>query len=471
MGSKSRKRDGRKKKGGTWGKQLGGIYRLVYLVHRFRLYRLFKHVPDAAIGRFAVLFRKAFFGKAEKMRRRIKNSLFGLTGKQYPPAFTKEFASTVLNSMSHLLLDLMLKVPNYMPRDLPRLMTFEGLDILDDALKQGKGILMPSVHVGQFFHCVGGLLFHKNGYKVAAVGNLKNRDLFEIVVGFPQYARLKVVGKDKYKTLKDELIECLSQNYIVFLMHDIAKRNNLKTQFIPGNREILAPTPQGIVALHGETGAPIIPIVSIPTGIFTRSKLKILDPSPILDIMNDPSIPAGKEFHGRISTAINSLLFPYTLSYMAYWEEIMTFGSRVLDGKITLPKNSTFQEIIEIIEKELQGLIENSYELERKDQFIINFIRSTMDELRQVHAQESKEHDQDVRLHRKSSILIGGLTTREQLEKIFGVITKILKEARYHDTAMCCRNQASSIKFFFQEARKVPTKEIKNANQDGPTGS
>ncbi|MHA1679593.1 MAG: LpxL/LpxP family acyltransferase [Promethearchaeota archaeon] len=420
-------RKGRKgKKTGSWGgRQLGGIYRVVFIIHKFKVYRFFRHVPDYAIGRVSYLFTKLFFRKQlPKMAARIKVSLQGFTGKEYPAKFMKRIQNIVFMSMGNLLFDLMLKAPNYNRMALHDVMRFENLDILDEALKKGRGVLMPSIHIGQFFHCLGGLLLHESGYKVAGVGNMTNRLLFDHIVSYPQYRNLVVVGKDKFHSLKENLVKNLKENHIIFLMHDIARGNNLRTRFIDGRSNFLVPTPQGIVALHRETGAPIIPMVSIPDGRFTRSILRILDPSEIERVSRASRNASPEEFHGRLSTAINKVLFPYAISYLPYWEEVMTVGSRIFNVSIRFKRGATLLDIMQHSMNELVGVIKGSFEPGRKDGELISWLTGLFNESNFDAGKLGK-----YTIQHKSFVTIGGLTTPRQIKKMLSILARLSKKA------------------------------------------
>jgi len=348
------------------------VYELANKIHRYRVYKLFKHVPYPFIAGFSHLLARVFFGTSKKLVSRIRGSVKAIAGKDYPPGFVRKVADANLKNMGNLMLDLMLKAPNVDETNYMRLITFDGLEHLERALALGKGVLVPSVHVGEFFHCLGALLL--KGYEIAGVGNMKNRLVFEAVAGFPQYRKLRVVARDSYEKIHASLVQHLKKNRIVFLMHDIPRAQNLRTPFIHGEKNYLVPTPQGIVALQRETGAPIVPVVAIPDGSFTSSVVKVLDPSAIQAAIDAHESDPPEAFHGHVSTAINKELFPYILRYPHCHEELTGIGSFLLDLAVKFPRGAGLGDVIGIIEKNVETLIRGSFEPGRADALLLEWL-------------------------------------------------------------------------------------------------
>jgi lauroyl/myristoyl acyltransferase len=423
-GKKGKGRGKGKKKAGTAFGDLQKFYEITNKIHRYRVYKLFSHVPDPFIAGFSHLLAKVFFGTSKKLVMRMRRSVHAVTGKNYPPSFVRKVADANLKNMGTLLVDLMLKAPNYDGRNYTRVVKFEGLEHLEKALSLGKGALVPSIHVGQFFHCLGGLLL--KGYEMAAVGNMKNRLVFEGVMGFPQYRKLHAVPRDSYEKIQANLIQHLKKNRIVFLMHDIARAHNLRTPFIRGQKDFLVPTPQGIVALQRETGAPIVPIVSIPQDRFTRSIVKVLDPSGIQNAIDQHRDDPPEIFHGHVSTAINKEIFPYILQYPHCYEELTGIGSFLLDLAIKLPRKASLLDVIGTIEKDVDALIRGSFEPGRADPRLLEWLGTGW-----KHGKDFLANGGGVEftLPTRASIKIGGRVTSEQLSKILAVLATLLRRA------------------------------------------
>lgn len=421
------KKKTKKKKAGRWGKGLGGIYQVVNFIHRQRIFKLFKYVHPSLVAGLAHFFSKIFLGTSKRTKARIKKSLLLVTGKKYSKKFQGIITDTVLKHMSVLLFDIMLKAPNFTTKDYHKVVEFEDIKYLDEALAKGQGVLIPSVHVGQFFHNVAGLLLHPKQYEVAGVGNMANRLIFENVAVMPQYKNVHIVPRDKYGKVKQRLVHHLNKNRIVFLMHDIPRGSNLRTFFTRGKRELLVPTPQGIIALHLLTRAPIVPMVSIPDGRFTKSVVKFLNPKAIQAVSDKFWGAPAEKFHGEMSTAINEALFPYLVKYIHCWEEVM--GANRLEEVIRFPKFSTRGELLDKIKAYLEKMIKNSYEPGRNDDNILEWLKKTWERL----DQNLENDERDAKLPHKSFIRLKCEKAAVQIHAILKILENLFNKSNNDD--------------------------------------
>ncbi|MBN2151256.1 MAG: hypothetical protein JW839_07425 [Candidatus Lokiarchaeota archaeon] len=414
---------GRKKAGSAFG-DLQAFYEVTNKMHRYRVYKLFKHVPDPLIAGFSHLLARAFFGSSKRLVTRMRRSVAAVAGKEYPPSFARKVADANLKNMGTLLLDLMLKAPNYDATNYTRVVRFEGLEHLEGALALGKGALVPSVHVGQFFHCLGALLL--KGYEIAAVGNMKNRLVFEAVAGFPQYRKLRAVPRDSYERIHASLVRHLRRNRIVFLMHDIARAHNLRVPFVHGQRDCLVPTPQGIAALQRETGAPVVPVVAVPDGRFTRSVVRVLDPAAIQKAIDQHKGDPPGAFHGHLSTAINKELFPYVVRYPHCHEELTGIGGFLLDLAVKFPRGAGLADVIGAAEKHVAALVRGSFEPGRADERFLGWLGGVWKHGREAVARGGGG---GFALPNRARIKTGGMATRDQVSKVLAALAALFNRA------------------------------------------
>lgn len=424
------------------------FYEIANKIHQHRVYKLFKHVPDPLIAGFSHLLARIFFGSSKKLVSRMRGSVQALAARPYPAWFSRKLADANLKHMGVLLFDLMLKAPNYDEKNYTRVARFEGLEYLDKALAMGKGVLMPSIHVGEFFHCIGGLLL--KGYEIAAVGNMQNRLVFERLMTFPQYRKLHAVGRDSYEKIHEELVGHLKQNHIVFLMHDIARRHNLRTPFVHGMRDYLVPTPQGIVALQRETGAPVVPIVAVPDGRFTRSIVTIVDPSGIEATIQAHKGDPAPAFHGQLSTAINKALFPYILRFPHCHEELTGIGSYLLDHAIKFPAKAILPDVLATVAEFVAALVKGSFEPGRADEPLLAWLEEGWKHGREVLACSNVPV---FMLPNKASIKIGGRTTREQISKVLFVLARLFRRASMPELEEYYITRNASVPKFFDNRK------------------
>ena len=422
MGKKIKKR-----KAGKWGKGLSGIYQVVNFIHKYKIYKMFKPIPLPFMEGFAHLFSMVFFRKSEKAKRRMKKSIQTLTGVRFSEKKLGRLTDAVMKNMGILLFDVMLKGPNQTSKTMHKLVKFEDIKYLDDALKLGKGAIIVSLHLGQFFHTIGGLAMHPAGYHIAVVANMANQMIFEHLVMLPKFRRLHPIGRDKYRNLKEELYAHLNENHLIFLMHDMSNKRNFKVPFIAGKKNFLVNPPQGAIKLHRESGAPIVPMLSIPNGRFTKSTLKFFDSQKLLEISEQFKEEEDKIIHGELAIAINKMLYPYMIKYIHCNEELTGIGSRVFNVKIKLPKELTLQNIIEKIQKWVIELIENSYEPERNDEKLIEEIMSIFNIYNSILKENQSKRGKRVLKH-NGIIRLGGMEPRAQIKKLLLIINLLLRE-------------------------------------------
>jgi len=361
-----------KKKGPAWGRDLGSTFGFVRLVHRFRLYQPFVLVPPGVVEACGHLFSRLFFPRNSSTRKKLGEYIDQFTDRHHAPKIRARLVDLTLRNMGALLFDVAFKLPGYRPSSFSRVVQFSGKERLDAALAGGNGAIVVSLHVGQFFYMP--LALAMSGHYVAAVANEDNRRMFEILAGRPDFRNVHVVFSASYAKLQERLVAHLRANHIVILMHDVGSGHHLKVPMFPGKAPILVGTPQGALALHHETGAPIIPVVNVPRERFTASTVTFLDPSPIKNACLDAENARGKKFHGQASLEINGILYPFARKYITCWQALLPTGNNVFRERLRFAKGTALNVIISSIHDYLTGLIYGSYEPGRDDGALLAWI-------------------------------------------------------------------------------------------------
>ncbi len=441
----------RKPTGRAFGKELGGIYKVVSFVHKYRLYRLTRFAPYSGVIGFTYFFVKVFFSKSKAMNARARRYLALFSGHAFPPRLHTQLVETVLKNMGLILFDMMLKAPNVGQKDYRRIVALEGDGYLEGALKAGKGAIVTSLHMGEFLHPLGAIALDPRGFKLVVVANMANQLVFENLITLPAFRSTKVVGRTGYKNIKEELIRELGDNKVVFLMHDIAGNNNLKVPFIHGEKEFLVAVPQGAVALHRVTGAPIVPALAIPRGRLTESTLVFFDPAPLLQLSEACKGLPQKEYHGRMSIGINKVLFPYLVKYLHTWEEIITFGTRTFDIKLRFPKGAGLPRVIADIDGWIKGQIEGSYEPGRDDEALLSWVKRLMAQLQEL-VSKTNANDPGFQLVAKSYVQLGGMGTQAQVEKLLSVMKALLGKAGLRSGVQLLADNLGAVRGFYQSS-------------------
>ncbi len=415
-------------------------------IHRYKIYKLFKIVPEHQVHGLSYLVTRFMFPPGNMAWKRLRKSMPVFIGHPVSKAFLEKLLDILFKYMGVLLFDLMLKAPDIDPSDIDKHVTFENLHVLDAALAGKKGAILVSLHTGQFFHALGGLALHPAGYKVAGVANMANRLIFDNLRVLPKFKRVYAVARDKYGTIKDGLLRHLRLNHLVFLMHDMGGHNHLKVPLVPGARDMLVPVPQGVVALQEESGAPVLPVIVIPRGRVTRSIVRFLDPAGINKALEDTRGKSPQVRHGLVSCAINAALFPYALDYLHYWEELMALGTRVASERLVLDKGLYIDEVIKHCKAWFERHVSGSFVPGRADERLVQWgsgLFSTSTSL------GSQEQPNGYVLPHKTFISIGGLSSKDQIKKMFNALSILLVRAGHQAESAMLEENLSNIDNFF----------------------
>ena len=218
-------------------------------------------------------------------------------------------------------------MPNITPQNYSHYVTIENQHFLDEALAQGHGVILPSVHINHFFYIIMALIYHKNRYPVVPVGNMENIQIFQFLANPKAIPNLHIVGADKFEIINQKLQHHARINHCLLLMHDMGRLHQLRTPFWDGKHPFLYHTPQSGIKLHQEEESVILPVVAIPSSTPGKQIIRFLDPTPITQVDRLDLDKNSKEYHGRISLEINKILAPYIMGFAHCWEEILNFAN------------------------------------------------------------------------------------------------------------------------------------------------
>jgi KDO2-lipid IV(A) lauroyltransferase len=411
-----------KKKGGTWGRDLGPTFQIAAFVHRYHLYRPFKHIPARIPYVLGMLFGHAFVGTSAIIRPRLEKT-FRLFFPHATERRIRQLRFATVTHMGQLLFQIMLRNPNITPNNLHHFVQFRHEERLKNALALGKGVIMPSVHTGDFILMLGSLVL--KGYPVAAVGNLQNITLFQHLIPRSDFGSLYVIGSTKFGEIKEQMAEHLQRNHIVFLMQDYANNQQLATPWSPGRYEFLIHTPQSWISLHHKYGSPIVPVINHPQGELGKIIVDFLDATPVIQLNQKLQNSSSKELHGRMSMALNHLLLPYILAYSHVWEEILNFLNARIGDVLLIPANTSLDALIPLVKAKCQSLIDHSYEPGREDGVILMDLEKTWAQLQQ------KIHDPTKSIGSKRlKIDLGARSCMDRIKKLILCTEQIINRTK-----------------------------------------
>ncbi len=377
-------------------------YRFSHEVYRRQIYKKFLGKPFLPFRLLAILIgniqARSYYSKLNT----IWPILYPNSANQHKKK-KKTYRRWVRRLMAYIIeffFEITFFLPNQSPENIDTFITLSGENHLISALREGRGVLSPGLHLGHFFHTLGRFRFHtiegENGpepMKLSMVGTPENEFL------------LRQQGKDlpnlypiitgPAKNLKGEISAHLRANHVVFLMQDYSRPRQLRIPFIYGTKfhNFLVPTPQMLTSQYFLQGSPIIPILAIPGKDLRFSKLIIFSEiNPMkMDVMKEKSGVLRQEIEkyqrgelsrkqqrGLISLLINRAINPYLLKYPFYWEEIFAFRSRN-HLPIKLTNTTKGKDIMERLCNEAVTFLNQSYEPGREDDALLSLFQKIND--------------------------------------------------------------------------------------------
>lgn len=426
----------------SWGKGLDKVFRFVNFIQHYRIYRMFAVLPKSVpliIGRiFAVIMN----GKNKVLHRKIASSIRTFLPNASPQQINSLVNASIIH-MGQLLIDVMLHFPNITPKNIQSYLKYSHLDRLDRALAVGKGVLLPTVHIGNFFSIVAALVGHPKKYPLVVIANMGNQKVFEELIVQKGIKHLYMVGRDDFAKLEQILLTHLNANHCILIMYDMGKKTQLRTPFWYNRYPFLVHTPQSIFSLHRKTGAPILPVVAKPINSLLLHEIYFCDPSPLDSVSQQFCIPntmtSKKQIHGELALTLNQILFPYLTAFPHVWEEVHNFTISRSGDELCFIANITLNAFISQCHAKLYWILENSYEAHRKDDKLSEILTKEFPKV--TIALRDPNH---VLFFHKTRIQLRNLTGLQNFQKITNIIKDLLKnknENEAHAILMQISNQ------------------------------
>jgi lauroyl/myristoyl acyltransferase len=374
--------------------RLGGdfsrVYRMGRWVHKSGYYRLFRPRFEL-IQKFWGMFGSLILQRPKPQKKAIaglKVLLPGLSDSDYHKLSRHYFAF-----LAELMIDMMFNIVTIGIHNWQQHIKVQGVEYLEAALSEKRGVLMPTLHIGEFFHLLAYLAFKTTAtgskqYEYVVIGTVENVSLFSFMTS--QNRNVFTITTRDYSEVKDKIIRHLKKNRIIILFHDFSKVTHLHTPFNCGPLNFLKPTPQSLISLHKETRAPIVPAVVLPQSYLNHSVVKFLDPTPIYMQLSSLNENDDRSYHGEISIVLNKMLHPYLRRYPYQWEELASFGGWVRLHHIKVPKNTTWFQLICLMHEKMHELLKNSYSPNRNDEALHNLLDDTQQKI--INSMESSSY-------------------------------------------------------------------------------
>lgn len=417
------------------------FFRFTHFVYRNRLYRGFDKISFLGLRIIAIILGKIFAGKVYKKLQRIWKFLYptdflkGVNTNRWSDRFIA--FNIDLYSIATFLL------PTYTRKKINKLSKVHGFENIVNALQKEKGVLIPSIHVGQqinpMYFLINQRIMINNKEKkifITALSSPSKEFIFREIA--KKFDNVDVIITGNFNHLRDTIRNHLKQNHCVVLMQDFYKESQMRVPFIYGSKkyDFLVPCPQMISSLYFNLGSPIIPMLSLSETDLSRSttyffnelnlenEIGRLDDTFLKKTLQDFSNGqlSKKDKFGLLTLMINKLLNPYILKYPFYWEELFYFMKKT-QFKIQYHEINSYYDFFKVTIERLRFLIENSYEPNRDDQKILLFLAQIEKEIQPLILEEKDKFNLD-----KKYIELGRLNGHDAIEKVVSIVLSYQNE-------------------------------------------
>ena len=252
------------------------LFRFTHFVYRNRLYRGFDKISFLGLRIIAKILGKINAVKVYRKLHRIWKFL-------YPTDFLKDvntnkWADRFIAFNIEIYFIITFLLPAHTRDNINKFTKVHGFEHIVKALQKEKGVLIPSIHVGQPINPISFLLNQK------VMINNKEKKIFMVMLSSPskefifreiakKWDNLDVVISSDFKQLQETIRKHLKQNHCVVLMQDYYKESQMRVPFIYNSKkyDFLVPCPQMISSFYFNLGCPIIPMLSLSKTDLSRS--------------------------------------------------------------------------------------------------------------------------------------------------------------------------------------------------------
>ena len=355
-----------KKADQSWGTTMGPLFKIINWIGRKRIYKPIRFVPFSLLNGLGHLIGRFGFGTSKSVQRKMKASFNAL----YPGISEKRLHKLIdaaTKYMAMLFLDIAFRFPLTGDISIKRFYKYKYTERLAKALQQGKGVIIPILHIGEFLHSPNMMVqYPYKKLKIGFIVSVSNMVMYENA-NRKHFDNLYAFASTKFSLLSHKLESHLKGNNLFLAYHDYSTTKQLRTPFIFGKFPYLVHSAQSYISLHKNTGAVILPAISHPDGVFGKTKLEFLDNTSIMETSGKYWNESNEEFHGRLSTEINRVMYPYIRKYAHVWEEIMRMAVLRCADKVEFSKNCTIHKFLEEIQQKMLGVLDGSFEPDRPD--------------------------------------------------------------------------------------------------------
>jgi len=410
------------------------VFRLSQFIHKYRINRFFEKTPFLGFRMLAILVGIVSAIKGHEQLSKTWNFFFPKKRKLH-----RHWTDIFIRYNIELWMDSTFYLPLRNASNGEYFNPIEGFENLKQAILKKKGVLVPIIHICEYYHTLFSL-FHKKieidgktqKILLAILSSQENDFLFREQL--KPIKNLNVILTDDFKRLKDTIEIHLKKEYTVFFAYDYFSKNQLRIPFIYNSSDFLIPCPQMINHFHSKLGSPIVPVISTPIDNLKHSNVRFLPEISIetMNITHETEVLKQeirnyrkgtlnkKQKYGLISLLINRQLYPYVLKYPFLWQEGFLLFKRS-QFRIQLKDIKSYRELLKEILPKLELFINRSYEPGRKDEKILQEIKNIFSNLKKM----NKDPEDNLQIKNKY-IELGRLNGKDAFTKVISILENFL---------------------------------------------
>jgi KDO2-lipid IV(A) lauroyltransferase len=232
----------------------------IYLVHLlFKLWIFWvRHLSIKSLGFYGEKLGTIALYLLRKPRKIALNNLHLALGSEKSEEEIKQICRDIFKNIGRDMMETS-RCPEYGDSYFKTLVRLEGKEYLDTALKQGKGVIALSAHLGNFpLMCV---RLANEGYPLSIVNRLsKNLKIVKLITSVTDTFGLELIPLKPPMICVARCFKALKENRILMVHIDL---NAPVTEAWVDFFGYLVPTFKGPVVFSLRTGAPILPMFTI----------------------------------------------------------------------------------------------------------------------------------------------------------------------------------------------------------------
>lgn len=238
---------------------------LVYSVVKF-FSALLNSMPRAAALFVGSVLGNLVFLLSHRDRFKARRNVYLAFGREMNEKQIKTLARKCFINMGKMAVDV-IRIRRHYDPELKNIIDIDGLEHLDEVYKRGRGVIIPTGHIGNFE--LSAVYFAQMGYKVAVIG----RELYDSHLDKFIRANREQMGMKLFDTRQSprEMIRWLNDGGMLGVLMD-TDSFRVRSMFVPVfGRLSHTPVGQSIIALRTDT--PVVPIICLRNG--KRYKIKV----------------------------------------------------------------------------------------------------------------------------------------------------------------------------------------------------